>query len=148
MANRVLLNTEGLKISKPGVDVLTAGPGDLLFQSGLSTTRRLIRGQLNVTVPPPMGFYTSWTATIPLPKTFSSMPLLIMEGKGLCAMGFGICGTEITYAAGSAEWMLYLNPQSRNLLQFHQGMENNYGMFEPEMPDWPYVLNYTVIDWI
>lgn len=33
MANRVLMNAQGLRISKPGANVLTAGDDDLMFDS-------------------------------------------------------------------------------------------------------------------
>lgn len=34
MANRVLMDANGIKISKPGVNVLTAGQDGLMFDSG------------------------------------------------------------------------------------------------------------------
>ncbi|QIG76838.1 hypothetical protein EVC30_009 [Rhizobium phage RHph_Y1_11] len=80
MANRLLLDTTGLKISKPGIDVLTAAAGNLQFSSDWKQLR--VYGRGSFTVPNPIGYtpkalggWNSVTFTVSLGKTFSGIPV-------------------------------------------------------------------------
>jgi hypothetical protein len=70
MANRVLLNSSGLKVSKPGHDVLTTGVTGLLFSSDFSQASHLTENTVNC----------DWNEAgfrfISYGKTFPSTPLV------------------------------------------------------------------------
>lgn len=68
MTNRILLNTSGLKISKPGVDVLTTNNANLYFDSNGNSYPILIKSSVALS--------TSYNTTVTLyyGKTFTSVP--------------------------------------------------------------------------
>lgn len=70
MSNRVLLNSDGLKISQSGVDVLSASDGQLVFNSNWSQLAIYMRGTLTV---PDNG-----NVTINYGRTFVNMPLVCL----------------------------------------------------------------------
>lgn len=70
MSNRILLDNGGLKISKPGIDVLTATDDELVFNSDWSQLAIYMRGTLTV---PDNG-----STTISYGKTFVNMPLVCL----------------------------------------------------------------------
>lgn len=74
MPNRVLLDAAGLKVSLPGVNVLTATDAQLLFNSSYATLVPLIRGRFAIecrraTNLPPN------TRTVNFGRTFDTVPL-------------------------------------------------------------------------
>lgn len=69
MANRVLLQPTGMKVSRPGVDVLTAGDADLLFSSDASQTPVHMKGTVT--------FSSSSIQSVNYGKTFSNMPMIM-----------------------------------------------------------------------
>lgn len=74
MAGRVLLNSAGLKVSKPGVEVLATGPGGLQFSSDWSAFGLYTAGShvLGWSVPQTnAGRHDSF---IPFGKTFQTPP--------------------------------------------------------------------------
>lgn len=89
MANRVLLSPSGLKISNPGVDVLSATASQLMFNSDWSQLKLLQR--IAVTVPsdysqqtplPPIGSGRSWTSpNYNYSKAFGTPPLVLFSVK-------------------------------------------------------------------
>lgn len=68
MANRVLLDPNGMKVSRPGVDVLTAGDADLLFSSDFSQTPVHMKGIVT--------FSSSSIRTLNFGRTFLNMPMV------------------------------------------------------------------------
>ena len=69
MANRVLLQPTGMKVSRPGVDVLTAGDADLLFSSDASQTPVHMKGTVT--------FSSSSIQSVNYGKTFANMPMIM-----------------------------------------------------------------------
>lgn len=90
MSNRVLLNTSGLKVSRPGVNVLTAGNADLNFNSDWSGVNLLISGQVRVE--------NGGTQIIYFGKTFDQPP---------------VC--RIPYLQDGFGWWFYLTFGAANL---------------------------------
>ncbi|MBC2806646.1 hypothetical protein C3Y94_026190 [Rhizobium ruizarguesonis] len=74
MANRVLLNTSGLKVSEPGFDVLTAGNANLQFSSDWSALTLLLAGGVNVPA--------STSQTVFFGRTFIRTPIAIVPWNG------------------------------------------------------------------
>lgn len=77
MVNRVLLDKNGLFVSKPGVDVLTAQPKDLHFSSDYGTLNLLMRGVLNLPATPkgyPVPGNGHQVRTVNFGKTFTARP--------------------------------------------------------------------------
>ena len=77
MVNRVLLDQNGLFVSKPGVDVLSAQPKDLQFSSDYGTLNVLKRGVLNLPATPegyPVPGNGAQQVTVNFGKTFSARP--------------------------------------------------------------------------
>lgn len=72
MANRILLDKSGLRVSKPGVNVLTAEQRDLIFDSSWSQITPYMKG----TVPLSTG---SSGVTVLFGKTFTNRPLCILR---------------------------------------------------------------------
>lgn len=76
MPNRVLLNAAGLKVSKPGIDVLTATDAQLVFNSNYSMVVPLIRGRFLIEARDGEGTPAN-TRTIGFGRTFSTVPLCL-----------------------------------------------------------------------
>lgn len=74
MSNRVLLNSSGLKVSKPGVDVLTAGSTGLQFSSDWSGMPIAERGTVTLNWTTLSSTEATSARTITLAKTYSSVP--------------------------------------------------------------------------
>lgn len=66
MANRLLLSKDGVKISLPGVDVLTAGSSNLQFSSDWAQLKIFMRGSIS---------FGTGTTDVPFGKTFTNRPL-------------------------------------------------------------------------
>lgn len=84
MVNRVLLNANGMKVSAPGNNVLTAPEAQLLFNSQWSALDVLMRGSFSP------GDDT--TTTINYGKTFPSRPptyFIVGRRRNLDGGGFG-----------------------------------------------------------
>lgn len=103
MTGRVLLNASGLKVSKPGVEVTTTGPGGLQFSSDWSAFGEYTNGAYGV----------GWTAlggetgrhdgSISFGKTFATKPAVwfyLQSSGGLVpignAAGFSLYGSDGT----------------------------------------------------
>lgn len=102
MANRVLLNSKALKVSQPGVDVLTAPPALLMFNSDHRCIRLIQRGV--VTVP----FVSD--IKIPYAKSFNSAPMVGVNPRGIIAPIMYFTNRYITET---------VNPVSGNFGEFH-----------------------------
>lgn len=74
MANRVLINASGLKVSKPGQNVLTAPAAQLQFSSDWSAMGVYRRGTHTINWSLGSGDDRRHAATIALGKTFASVP--------------------------------------------------------------------------
>ncbi|MGO7308776.1 hypothetical protein ACCS91_33515 [Rhizobium ruizarguesonis] len=74
MANRILLDASGLKISSPGFDVLTTGNANLLFSSDWSALSILMVG--SVTVP------ANGSQTVFFGRTFTRSPIVRIPWNG------------------------------------------------------------------
>jgi hypothetical protein len=70
MANRVLLNANGMKVSEPGFDVLTAGNANLQFSSDWSALSLLLAGSVSI---PANG-----SQTVFFGRTFTRLPIAIV----------------------------------------------------------------------
>lgn len=82
MARRVLLNSSGLKVSKPGVDVFGASVGQLQFSSDFSALSLYTQGYhaISWTTAGNIGWHTAFLS---FGKTFASPPLVwFFEYKG------------------------------------------------------------------
>lgn len=77
MANRVILDTQRLKISKAGFDVFTSGPLDTLFNSDLTNINIISQGQVTLGANNP-SFSSSRYFDMPYGKT--------MRPMGFCAI--------------------------------------------------------------
>lgn len=78
MTNRVLLNANALRVSKAGVDVLTAGLGNLQFNSDWSALGVLTSGTVSDSWST-SGNEGWWATTIGFGRTFASAPLVFFE---------------------------------------------------------------------
>lgn len=82
MTNRVLLDVNGLKVSQPGVDVLTAPNWGLHFSSDWSAVSELITGE--VYLPPNAAtnvwFGKSFTNGLPLVSIYRRFPSSWISG--------------------------------------------------------------------
>lgn len=91
MVNRVLLNSSGLKVSKPGTDVLTATPAGLQFSSDWAALGRYTSGSLGVSFSDVGGERGRYDGFISFGKTFPTTPLvwfyLNSPSGGLSPMG-------------------------------------------------------------
>lgn len=142
MANRVLLYTNGLKISRPGVNVLTAGNADLLFNSDLSS---MVVGQRG-------SFYVpniEYSATINLARPVSESVLIFMHAQNYMASGAGVAAHVHPAVGWDALWTL--ERINATQLRFYQGITQIDGPVGPQPPyagplGFPYVANYAIVD--
>jgi hypothetical protein len=74
MANRVLLNANGMKVSSPGFDVLTTGNANLQFSSDWSALSLLLAGGVNVAA--------NSSRTVLFGRTFTRLPIAIVPWNG------------------------------------------------------------------
>lgn len=79
MANRVLLNSSGLKVSKPATDVLTTGNSGLLFSSDWAQVGHFMSGSKTISWTPVPGSpqQATWSDSVSFGKTFASVPLVV-----------------------------------------------------------------------
>lgn len=94
MANRILLNNNALRVSQPGVNVLSATPAQLLFSSDWSAMGIVASGTYSIGTGSWSGSSNTRThnGTINLPKTFPSPPAVafyLVTGGVLVPVGFG-----------------------------------------------------------
>lgn len=90
MANRVLMNASGFKVSKPGVDVLAAGNINLSFSSDWSAMGVIQSGSYNVSGW--SGSTGSHYGSIALVKSFASPPFcafFLDSGSYMAPLGYG-----------------------------------------------------------
>lgn len=94
MVQRVLLNQSGLKVSKPGVNVLTAGPGQLNFSSDWAGMDVYTRGDVSfnwqIRGDGKIGDVPMFTRM--LGKTFPTIPFVLFywdAGGGYVPAGYG-----------------------------------------------------------
>lgn len=73
MARRVLFDQSGFKVSKPGHDVLTAGPANLQFSSDFAQLAHFQTGELNC------NWNESGYRTYSFGKTFPSPPIVHLQ---------------------------------------------------------------------
>lgn len=73
MARRVLFDQSGFKVSKPGHDVLTAGPLNLQFSSDFSQLGHFMTGELNC------NWNESGFRSYSLGKTFPTPPIVHLQ---------------------------------------------------------------------
>lgn len=71
MANRVVLTLGGLKVSKPGINVLTAADTDLIFSSDFNQGSLFSRGSVT--------FSSSSIQSVNYGKTFVNMPMILFN---------------------------------------------------------------------
>jgi len=76
MVARVLLNSSGLKVSKPGIDVLSAGFSNLQFSSDWSAMTIVQRG-VHSPAWSVSGLYGTYNSSIAFVKTFSTVPFVL-----------------------------------------------------------------------
>ena len=73
MTRRVLLNSSGLKVSKPGVDVVTTGPGGLQFSSDFSQMTLQTSGEIDC------NWNSNSYSAYGFGKTYATPPLVHMQ---------------------------------------------------------------------
>lgn len=103
MTGRVLLNGSGLKVSKPGIDVLTASPGGLQFSSDWSAFGQFTSGSYGVGWSVLSGEKGRHDGSISFGKTFPTKPAVwfyLQSSGGLVpignASGFSLFGSDGT----------------------------------------------------
>ncbi len=120
MTNRVLLNTNGLKVSAPGKDVLTALKNELQFSSDWGSLRPYMTGQAS----PPRGstftvnFGKTFTNSIPLVSVFLYGSVYGPEfGGAFYTLGYG--GPSFAgYSITRSSFTLILDSQQDYLIQY------------------------------
>jgi len=100
MANRVLLNSSGLKVSAPGFNVLTTEDEHLIFSSDTHQANVYMKGVLSV---------GSGTHFIPYGKTYSRKPLACF---GYASVG----GTEYKQFWGDYSVMGYIGGSTYSVI--------------------------------
>lgn len=135
MVNRVLVDYNGLKVSKPGIDVLYASDNDLLFTSKGIAYRPYASGQTYI---PGRG-----TFAIPIGKSFAGSPLMIAWAGDYVFAGVDIwsCFMDIDGNGTSTEASLGWRRGDNNMVFYISG---NY---QQPFPEPPFVLNWIVFDW-
>lgn len=129
MANRILLNQSGLKVSKPGINVLSASDINLNFSSDWGIMATLISGAITLAADAEQDVFYG--------KTFTVMPMVSagfrrsgrnrLDGQGLGQLEFG-----------------WLEPVSPPTAQFiHITPRNNRVSFR-NLTDWTYIFYYNV----
>lgn len=102
MANRILLDENGLKISKPGVDVLTAGLAGLQFTSVGTHVPRFTTGTLSAAT-------GSGDTPFLFGKTFPAAPIVTWYSS---SAGFGGAGPIAVYqnpfGLTQMRWQLFI----------------------------------------
>jgi len=93
MSNRVLLTPEGLKVSKPGVNVETTGMGGLQFNSDWATPRVLQKGSVYL---PNNGQQLQSSISIPLARGFHSPPMFFFGYASIWPDGYPTPSTVVT----------------------------------------------------
>lgn len=87
MTNRILLDSGGLKISVPGVDVLSAGQRYLAFSPNYKMPRIYQSGSVSLNI---NSAYAGQTGAISFGKTFDTPPTVfyyLVRADGFCASG-------------------------------------------------------------
>lgn len=127
MANRAVLNVNGLKVSKPGVNVLTAGINDLLFSDNWSALSKHMSGSLSIS--------SGGNKFVNFGKTFAQVPLVMWEWNGYGdqwiggAYGTNDTGTITTYG-------------------FYADTTRLVFLINGDYYDWPQQVKYTVWDYM
>lgn len=103
MTGRVLLNSGGLKVSKPGVEVTTTGPGGLQFSSDWSAFGQYMAGSYGVGWSVLSGELGRHDGFISFGKTFATKPAVwfyLQSSGGLVPIGnassFSFYGSDNT----------------------------------------------------
>lgn len=79
MVNRVLLNANALRVSKAGVDVLSAGLGSLQFNSDWSALGLLTTGTVSDSWSAIGSYAGTSVTTVNFGRTFATPPLVFFE---------------------------------------------------------------------
>ncbi|RDE08440.1 hypothetical protein [Pelagibacterium lacus] len=118
MANRVLLDASGLKVSKPGVDVLTMGAlgKDVAFNSDwLASSRILLTGSVNV--PNGTGIVTeNYGFTLPF------VPVILMMGR---ARAFNSRWYNMQNVTESSSFINHSNGSNKTAAENYFGFATN-----------------------
>lgn len=124
MANRVLLDENGLKISRPGIDVLTASPANLLFRSDATNVPRWDQGSLagSASVHWDNGaiyYYGRTFATIPIVTWSRQYQGEVINGTGTCINQGGLAGfTNSAWIVKPERNRLFFNSPNNTTLYF------------------------------
>lgn len=149
MANRVLMNASGLKVSKPGVNVLTASPLQLIFNSEWGGMGVVQSGTWNVAWPG--GTTKQVSNRVALTKTFSSPPFcaffMNIPGPALAPLGYGNGFGAAVYDGGGgsgadSRCVLVVNVDATGI-DFKAMI---YKVENPGLPDVPLSVRYFVFD--
>lgn len=116
MANRILLDEDGLKISKPGVNVLTAGLAGLQFTSVGTHVPRFTTGTLTRS--------QGGDATFNFGKTFPAAPIVTWYASNLNIGGVGPASfvDEPTFGTVVQQWQIFIYT---NRLVLSVGMQSS-----------------------
>lgn len=107
MSDRVLMDSSGLKVSKPGTDVKTANEAGLIFNSQWAAMSRLLFGSVDVPVPGPSDFPTN--RTVLYGKSFTYRPLVFTIVHGF-NNSVGLLGGVPRQHIGTAAYFAFYNP--------------------------------------
>lgn len=89
LANRVLIHPDGMKISKPGVDVLSASNAQLLFSSDWTHPSLWLRGTIIASY--------GVTTTVYFGKSFSRPPFVFGTAQNASGGHFFSNSTDLAY---------------------------------------------------
>lgn len=92
MTNRVSIDATGIKVSKPGFDVLTATKSQLIFDSADGNGKVLAHGSATLTKGP--GWHSK-----SFPKAFTTRPMVFYQWGSVTFIGGMRAGTSNQYMA-------------------------------------------------
>ena len=154
MANRILLNTEGLKVSAPGFNVLTDSGANILFDSDFGTASVAYRGSFVVQS-------NDWGTNFSIPISFPAgrFPYVFIHGYdasrgySFTAGGFSEAGIWHNSLGTVEQWYFgYVDNGSFGMqCVFMQGSDMWDGPQGSPPPRagpqaFPYTLNYVLLD--
>ena len=161
MVGRVLINTQGLRVSRPGVEVTTASAADLTFNSNsgkyLSPYMQGSFGPASYSlISSNYGQNTSfeiWQATLFFGRTFASPPIVLAQYRDYgvtdgSAENYSAQFTQTQQGGGGAILFLYTQVATshwaltdRAIFEIQYGWSQGYG--QSKLPG-PQVIGYVV----
>ena len=142
MTNRVILSAPGVKFSRLGFDVLTAGHAGLLFDSSFAGAAKFVKGSVAGSRP---GNGVT-THNIVYGKTFSSKPFVMVNATGSTGSSFpGQAFALRSYGDSKTPYNNFTFSFSR--VEVVVGLSSMDILFSSASSSFSYVLDYLVMDY-